>query len=259
MQNKLVFINGEFSAKDSQLTDGVQVHKTHIVIEKNTRAHLLETFNTTNDINLTTALHLEDSALVVHEKIQDIDLDSQYESVLNVYQKANSQYKSVCITTGSKKASEKVFISFKGEGASCDINVLCKAKSSQHLSTMVSVDHIASNCYSMQNFRGVVSDKATADMDSKAFVRQGAAKSEAHQFIRNLLLDSSATVNANPQLEIYNDDVNCTHGATVGQLDDDALFYLQTRGISHADATLMLMDAFTNEITDKLMYMKVEL
>lgn len=283
MHSKIVLVDGEFSTEKSQLCSHIKIcdsdtldiqiqpskeNKTSIQleyfstkamtkhikisIEKNERVHLFEQFNTVNHVSLKKDIFLGKSASLLHEKIQKLDQQANYESKVNIFQDKNSCYDAVYISTGSKKAVENIFVCFEGEFASCDINGLCKANNDQNLSTKIAVDHKVPNCKSMQNFRGVVSGKATATFDSMAYVREGAQKSEAHQYFRNLLLDSTATVNANPQLEIYTDDVICSHGATVGQLNEDALFYLASRGIDNDKAVAMLMDAFTNEITDKL-------
>jgi len=283
MHSKIVLVDGEFSAEKSQLCSHIKIcdsdtldiqvqasehTKTFIQlvyfsskakakniklsIDKGVHVHLFEQFDAVDHIDLKKVIFLGESASLLHEKIQKLDQQANYESKVNIFQDKNSCYDAVYISTGSKKAVENVFVCFEGEFASCDINGLCKANNDQNLSTKIAVDHKVPNCKSMQNFRGVVSGKATATFDSMAYVREGAQKSEAHQYFRNLLLDSTATVNANPQLEIYTDDVICSHGATVGQLNEDALFYLASRGIENEEAITMLMDAFTNEITDKL-------
>ena len=125
-------------------------------------------------------------------------------------------------------------------------------KNSSHIDNHTSVDHIDENSISNEHYKGIVDDGSNGVFNGKIFVRQKAQKTNAFQSNNNILLSDNAKVNTKPQLEIWADDVKCSHGCTVGQLDDDALFYLMSRGISRKDAISLLLSAFSTDITEKI-------
>jgi Fe-S cluster assembly protein SufD len=122
----------------------------------------------------------------------------------------------------------------------------------QHVDNQVMVNHAVPNCYSSELFKGVLDEEATAVFNGYIYVARDAQKTNAFQRNNNILMTPTAHIDTMPFLEIYADDVKCSHGATVGQLDEDALFYLMQRGISRQDARLLLMYAFTSEVTSKI-------
>jgi Fe-S cluster assembly protein SufD len=123
---------------------------------------------------------------------------------------------------------------------------------SQHIDNYVFIDHAKPNCISRQLFKGVLDDIATGAFNGKILVRKDAQQTLAYQANNTILLTDDADFNTKPQLEIYADDVKCSHGATVGQLDKDALFYLRSRGINKKEAKLLLMYAFTHDVIHKI-------
>jgi Fe-S cluster assembly protein SufD len=122
----------------------------------------------------------------------------------------------------------------------------------QHVDNYVNINHLAPHCLSTQLFKGVLNDYSTGAFNGRIFVEKDAQKTLAYQTNRNLLLTDDAKVNSKPQLEIYADDVKCSHGATVGQLDEDGLFYMRSRGIEQKEARMLMMNAFTNEVTKEI-------
>ena len=122
----------------------------------------------------------------------------------------------------------------------------------QHVDNQVFIDHAVPDCTSNELFKGILDDHATAVFNGHILVRKDAQRTNAYQTNRNILLTDKATVNAKPFLEIYADDVKCSHGATVGQLDDNALFYIKSRGISEYNARLLLMYAFAAEVINEI-------
>ena len=124
------------------------------------------------------------------------------------------------------------------------------AKGSMHVDNHTFVDHAKPNCESNELFKGIVTDKAVGVFNGKIHVRQDAQKINAYQSSKSILLDRAASIYAKPELEIYADDVKCSHGATTGELDDDALFYLRARGIRPEAAKLMLLEAFARDVVD---------
>ena len=139
-----------------------------------------------------------------------------------------------------------------GEGCDCTINGLYVLRGRQHVDNHLRVDHAKPNCDSREFFKGVLDDKSRGVFSGRIIVREDAQKTDAKQTNMNLLLSEDARVDTNPQLEIFADDVKCTHGATVGQLDEEALFYLRSRGISEAAARSLLVYAFARESLDKV-------
>jgi Fe-S cluster assembly protein SufD len=122
----------------------------------------------------------------------------------------------------------------------------------QHIDNFVNVDHASPNCTSNQLFKGVLDEMSTGAFNGRIFVRKDAQGTVAYQKNNNILLTDDAKMDTKPQLEIYADDVKCSHGATVGQLDEDALFYLQSRGINKHEARLMLMFGFAHEVIQNI-------
>jgi Fe-S cluster assembly protein SufD len=122
----------------------------------------------------------------------------------------------------------------------------------QHVDNFSFIDHAVPDCFSDELFKGVLDDHSTGAFTGKIMVRPDAQQTNAYQSNNNLLLTNDAKVNTKPQLEIYADDVKCSHGATVGQLDENAMFYLRTRGINQEEATILLMYAFAYEVIEKI-------
>lgn len=137
-----------------------------------------------------------------------------------------------------------------GEGAHADFNGLYFGKENAHIDNQVLVDHISPNCTSNQLYKGVLSDESTGVFNGKIFVKPDAQKTNAFQSSKALLLSKEASINSKPQLEIFADDVKCSHGAAIGQLDENALFYLKARGIPEKEATQILTYAFAHEVID---------
>ncbi|MEA3287337.1 MAG: Fe-S cluster assembly protein SufD [Candidatus Marinimicrobia bacterium] len=153
---------------------------------------------------------------------------------------------------GSRLTRSNLEVTFAGPGATADLRGLYLGDGSQHLDIRTYMDHAHPHCRSDQHFRGIMNDNSRGVFNGMVLVREHAQQTDAQQSNKNLLLSRDARVDTKPQLEIFADDVKCTHGATVGELDDDALFYLQSRGISRTDAVLMLTRAFSVEITQDI-------
>jgi len=139
-----------------------------------------------------------------------------------------------------------------GEGCNSNAMGLYLTDRGQHIDSYVHIDHKEPHCTSNQIFKGVLDDFATGAFNGRILVRQDAQKTEAYQSNNNILLTDDATMNTKPQLEIYADDVKCSHGATVGQLDEEGLFYLRSRGINYKESQLLLMYAFAHEVIKKI-------
>jgi Fe-S cluster assembly protein SufD len=141
-----------------------------------------------------------------------------------------------------------------GEGGACLINGLFLGHGHQHLDNYMLVDHAAPHCTSHQFYNGILSDSAHGVFHGRIVVRKDAQKTDAKQTNRNLLLSDDATIDTKPQLEIYADDVKCTHGATIGQIDENALYYLRSRGIDERAARELLLFAFAGECLGRIQF-----
>jgi Fe-S cluster assembly protein SufD len=159
-----------------------------------------------------------------------------------------STFTSRAITFGGRIARNDISATLAGDGAECTLNGLYVADGDQLIDTHTLIDHAMPHCPSHEVYRGILSGRAKPVFNGKIIVRPDAQKTDAKQTNKALLLSGEATINTKPQLEIFADDVKCTHGAAIGQLDDDQLFYLRARGISQNDARNMLIHAFASDV-----------
>lgn len=164
--------------------------------------------------------------------------------------KRNSTLKSLCVTDGAATVRHDYRTVLIGENADVHLNGIWILHSQNEAHTHVLVDHQAPNCRSMQLFKGVLNDSSRSSFEGKILVRQIAQKTEAFQLNNNLLLSDQAHADSKPNLEIFADDVKASHGATVGQLDQEHIFYMKTRGFSEAQAKNILVDGFCREVID---------
>ena len=171
---------------------------------------------------------------------------------VDVRQDADSGYRSNVVTLGGALLRFDVRCLLQGKGAECQLDGAYLVDGTDHVDHHTLVEHQASHCRSEQTYRGIVSGKGTAVFDGVVVVHRDAQKTEAHQENRNLLLSEGATVHTKPHLEIDADDVICSHGVTVGSLDEDQAFYLRTRGIPEDLARAMLIYAFLESIVDRV-------
>jgi Fe-S cluster assembly protein SufD len=165
---------------------------------------------------------------------------------------ARGVFESHAFSTGARIQRHDIGIALKGEGADCTMNGVYLADGERLLDTHTSLDHAMPHCTSHEVYKGILAGKAKAVFNGRIIVRLDAQKTDAKQTNRALLLSDDATINSNPQLEIFADDVKCTHGAAVGQLDEEAMFYLQARGLNRVDARDMLLHAFAGEVMEGL-------
>jgi Fe-S cluster assembly protein SufD len=165
---------------------------------------------------------------------------------------AKGVFASHVFSTGARIQRHDIGIALKGEGADCTMNGVYLADGERLLDTHTSLDHAMPHCTSHEVYKGILAGKARAVFNGRIIVRIDAQKTDAKQTNRALLLSDDATINSNPQLEIFADDVKCTHGAAVGQLDEEAMFYLQARGLTRIEARDMLLHAFAGEVLDGL-------
>ena len=225
-------------------------------MEANTEATLIENYIGLDDANYftntVTEVSLADGANLQHYKVQQESLNSTHIGNLNVMQQKDSRLISHSISLGGSLVRNDIHSQLAAEGASVVLNGLYMTKGKQHIDNHTRVDHLKPNTHSEENYRGVMNDNSRAVFNGKVIVHPQAQKIEAHQHNANLLLSDNAEIDTKPELEIYADDVKCSHGATVGQLDQDMLFYLRTRAIDEETAKSLLTFAFVEEVISKI-------
>ena len=219
-----------------------------IILNKNSQATIIEDycndFSCKENTNSNTKIQLQAHAKLIHYKIQREDQQVSHVGHIVANQAESSQLFSHLMSTGAKHARNDITIYLQGKHAECNLNGLYMPLDSQRMDQRTVVHHEVAECTSEQDYKGILNDSSRASFDGLVVVNQFAEKTVAKQQNKNLLLSKTAEVYTKPQLEIYADDVVCTHGATVGQLDEDAIFYFATRGIDKNIAEDYLVQAF---------------
>lgn len=227
-----------------------------IVSERFSEAEIVQVFLSENAVesfaNNVTEIIVEDNAKLTFDKLQNETEENFHISNEFVKQAKNSNFKINTITLNGGLIRNDLFIDVKGENAETHLNGTYVLKGNQHVDNHTTVDHLVANCESNELYKGVIDEKATAVFNGKVFVRPNAQKINAYQSNGNVLLSDSASVNSKPELEIYADDVKCSHGSTTGQLDDEAIYYLRARGISEKSAKALMVTAFIGDVIDKI-------
>jgi Fe-S cluster assembly protein SufD len=198
------------------------------------------------------AFHLEPGAIVDHVKVQRETDTAFHMATMTAWLGRSSTLTSHALTFGGRIARNDIHATLDGEGAECTLNGLYVGTGDHLIDTHTTIDHAKPHCPSHEVYKGILSGRARAVFNGKILVRQDAQKTDAKQTNRALLLSDEAQVNTKPQLEIFADDVKCTHGAAIGQLDEDAMFYLRARGIDDWSARVMLIHAFAGDILDRI-------
>ncbi len=167
-------------------------------------------------------------------------------------QSDDSSYKYFQFVDSGALQRSDIYNSLKGVNSTCSLSGLTLLNDNQHSATYITTDHVMPNCTSSQNFKSVLNDKSSGVFNGRTIVREDSQKTNSKQSNKNLLLSDKAKMNSNPQLEIYADDVKCAHGSTTGALDEEALFYMQSRGIDRESAAALLIRGFVNELMEEL-------
>lgn len=202
--------------------------------------------------NIRTTVTLADGAVLDHVILQDVPESQVHLSFVEVTQGAGSEFRARSFNLGGRYARFGYEIELAGEGARADLSGLYFGSGEQILDQQITVVHGAKDCTSRQSFRGVLADKSTGVFSGGIDVRPGADGTDAEQSNDNLLLSDRAEVNTQPRLEILADEVACVHGATVGQLDETALYYMRSRGIPADEARGLLINGFADQAVDEV-------
>jgi Fe-S cluster assembly protein SufD len=202
--------------------------------------------------NAVTELVAGESAAVTHIFIEREHRLAYSFSTLRIQQARSANVASHSLLLGALMVRNNVHPVLAGEGGECLINGLFLGNGRQHLDNYMLVEHASPHCASRQFYNGILDEHAHGVFHGRIIVHKDAQKTDAKQTNRNLLLSDDAQIDTKPQLEIYADDVKCTHGATIGQIEENALFYLRSRGLSETDARLLLLEAFAGECLDRI-------
>lgn len=225
-----------------------------IIAEAGSKATVIENYESDGKSFTNTAVQIfvAENANLTHYRVQKESPEAFHVGTTEVELLSGSLYNSTNINLGAKLSRHDVHLKFTAEGGEAFVDGLYMLNGNQHHDTHSTIDHALPNCVSHQTYKGVLNDKSRGVFNGKVFVRTNASGTDAQQSNKNLLLSNDARVDTKPQLEIFNDDVKCSHGATVGQLEDEELFYLLSRGISQALAKNLLTYGFAEEIINKI-------
>ena len=227
-----------------------------IVVEEGSQATIIEEYVSLGGgetlCNTATELVAGDGAVVSHYMIERESVEAFNVSTLRMEQGRNASIASYSVLIGGALVRNNVHPVLAGEGGECFISGLFIGNGSQHLDNYMLVEHAQPHCGSRQFYNGILGGSAHGVFHGRIVVHKDAQKTDAKQTNRNLLLSDQAQIDTKPQLEIYADDVKCTHGATIGQIEENALFYLRSRGIDEASARRLLVLAFASECLDRM-------
>jgi Fe-S cluster assembly protein SufD len=227
-----------------------------IVAEAGSQASVVEDYISLGEgtmfSNVVTELVAGEDAVVSHYMIEREDLGSYNISTLRLEQARNANVSSHSVLLGGGLVRNNVHPVLAGEGCECLINGLFLGKGRQHMDNYMLVEHAKPHGSSRQFYNGILDDQAHGVFHGRIIVHKDAQKTDAKQTNRNLLLSDDAQIDTKPQLEIYADDVKCTHGATIGQVEENALFYMRSRGIDEPRARRLLLFAFASECLERM-------
>tara|TARA_B100001123_G_scaffold106976_1_gene124522 strand:- start:1122 stop:2342 length:1221 start_codon:yes stop_codon:yes gene_type:complete len=230
--------------------------RMEIIANSNSDSLILEEFrivgNGTNFINSVTEFILKDGANIEHIIVDDFAEETYHIANVCAKQSKDSNFTSHNFSVGKKFARRDFNIELDESGANCNLFGLYFVDKENHIDHHTTIEHKDSHCNSNENYKGILSGKSTGVFNGRIHVHPDAQKTDAIQNNKNLLLSDDSIIHTKPELEIYADDVKCTHGATVGQLDEKALFYLRTRGLSREKSQRLLMRAYVGEIVDEI-------
>jgi Fe-S cluster assembly protein SufD len=230
--------------------------RTLIVAERHSKATVIESYVSTGEAsyftNAVTEVLLEDGANLSHLKIQRESPRAFHVGTIETEQRRDSHYQSFSFATGAALSRTNVYTTLDGEGAGATLNGLYMTDGDQHCDHQTRILHAQPNCFSRELYKGVLDGASHGVFNGKVYVEPIAQKTDGKQTNNVLLLSERAQVDTKPQLEIFADDVKCTHGATVGRIDETALFYMKSRGVNRELARRLLTYAFAAEVLETI-------
>ncbi len=234
--------------------EGTAAHpRTLILVGANAQCSIVETYRGAGAYftNAVTEIVVADSAVVDHYKVQQESLSAYHIATLQVAIGRSAAFSSHSISLGGALVRNDVN-AVLSQGSDANINGLYIVNGTQHVDNHTSIDHAMPHATSHELYKGILDGRSNAVFNGKIIVRKDAQKTDSKQTNKNLVLSDDAVINTKPELQIWADDVRCTHGATIGQLDSEMLFYLQSRGIGRKDARNLLIYAFAQDIVDRI-------
>jgi Fe-S cluster assembly protein SufD len=227
-----------------------------ILVGKNAEVTVAESFRTLGDqssfVNIVTEIVVERDARMQYYKVQDETEKAYHIGTTQVQQADNSHFYSATVTLNGNFVRNNLNIVLNGQHAEAYMYGLYMPNGRQHVDNHTLVDHAMPNSYSSELYKGILDDNGTGVFNGKIFVRPDAQKTNAYQSCKNVVLSPGASMNTKPQLEIYADDVKCSHGTTTGKLNDEALFYMRSRGIPKDEARTLLLYAFAQDVLSQI-------
>jgi Fe-S cluster assembly protein SufD len=222
------------------------------IASENSQATIIEHYASENDsiyfTNVVTEIVVGENAAVDHYKIQEESVNAFHLARVEIDQERSSNFISHSISTGGVITRNDINARFNDEGGECTLNGLFLLEDNQLFDAHTLIDHANPHCNSHEHYKGILDNSSRGVFNGKVLVRKDAQKTNAFQQNNNILLSNNALVNTKPQLEIFADDVKCSHGATIGQIDEEARFYLKSRGIGEEAANAILIHAFASDV-----------
>ncbi len=225
-----------------------------IIIEDGAQASIVER-HTGDGVywkNMSTEIIIGANARLNHVRFQEDSLESVQTNMVHITMERDSMLNSFSINRGGKMTRHDIHAVLNGPNIECSLNGLNLLSGSQHGDTTILMEHTAPHCVSNQFYRTILNDAARGVFQGKVHVHQAAQKTDGYQLANTILLSPKCEMDTKPELEIYADDVKCSHGTTTGALDEEPLFYLRSRGLSEKEARMLLMQAFLDEVADKI-------
>src|SRR2546423_1917186 len=247
---QLLFLSAQTEA------ESVAFPRVLVVAERESRLDIIETYAAAGEFEYFTDAVVEvfvgEGARVSHYKVQDEGAQAFHVASTRAELARTGSYDLTTVTLGARLSRHNIEVSLDSEGAECRVDGLYIVGTGQHTDTHSLIDHRKPHCTSRQNYKGILDGRSRAVFNGRVFVHPDARQTDAEQSNKNLLLSSEARVDTKPQLEIFNDDVKCSHGATVGQLEEEELFYLVSRGLHRDLARNLLTYGFAEEVVEKI-------
>jgi Fe-S cluster assembly protein SufD len=246
----LVFVTDAVAAKS-------MMHPRNLIlVERNAKATVIESYVSLSDAvyftNAVTEVAISEGATLHHYRMQREGMRAYHVGTVETHQARDSHYVSFALATGASLARTNVYTTLDGEGCGSTLNGLYMLDGEQHCDHQTMIVHAQPNCYSRELYKGVLDGQSHGVFNGKVYVDPIAQKTDGKQTNNTLLLSDKAQIDTKPQLEIFADDVKCTHGATVGRLDEQALFYMKSRGVSRELARQLLTYAFAADVLETI-------
>ena len=241
---------------DAAAMQGTAQPRNLVVLDHHAKATVIESYAAIGDgayfTNVVTEACLGDGATLTHLKLQRESTEAFHVGTLDVRQQRDSHLFSFSFATGALLSRTNIYTELRGAGSGATLNGLYLGDRNQHIDHQTRIEHVAPDCYSRELYKGILDGAAHGVFNGKVYVHPAAQKTDGKQTNNTLLLSERAQIDTKPQLEIFADDVKCTHGATVGRLDETSLFYMKSRGINARTARELLTYAFAADVLETI-------